>query len=400
MLNLRTLEDLGDIRGQNVALVTNLDVPVAGEEVTNNFRIRAAIPTIKWLTEKGARVIIISHLGRPNGKYEDDMSMMPVRFELGKLLDTHIKFAHIHNCRNSVIFMEDGEVLLLENIRFHPGELSEKESERKEMVKELGELCKVYVNDAFASYRPSACTYDLALMIENRAAGLLMQKEVEKLTELNSDIQRPYVAVIGGVKLDTKIEILEDLVKKADKILLGGAMAYTFLKAQGIAVGNSKVEEDKIDLAKKILDEAKKSECEILLPIDHIGAREFTEDAVPVEIDTQQIPNDLIGLDIGERTLSNYLHIIESARTILWNGPMGVFEWKKFSRGTEAIGEYIGLSASADAFKIAGGGDTVTAMDMLKVNMKNFDHVSTGGGAMLDFLVGKEFPTLEPLKKA
>jgi phosphoglycerate kinase len=227
----------------------------------------------------------------------------------------------------------------------------------------------------------------------------LMEKEIEQLSKLQDSPERPYVAVIGGAKLDTKIPILNSLLGKADKILIGGAMAYTFLKAKGISVGDSKVETDKVAMAKKILDNAKKAGTEIMLPVDHIAAKEFSKDAAPVIVDTQHIPDGLVAMDIGERTMDDFQNVIENAKTIMWNGPMGVFEFEQFSRGTEAIGEYIGLSAPKSTFKVAGGGDTITAMEKLKINFKNYNHISTGGGAMLDFLSGEDFLTLEPLKK-
>jgi phosphoglycerate kinase len=397
-MQLRTIQELGDLRGKVVVVVSNFDVPIVNEEVVEAFRIKAAVPTIKYLSDQGAKVVVISHLGRPNGA-EDQYSLMPVRFELGKHLNMHVKFAHLQNCRNSIIFMEEGEVLLLENIRFYREELSEDAEERKNLIKELGSLADAYVNDAFASYRPSASTYELALMVENRAAGMLVHRELEKLEALKSNPDKPYVAVIGGAKLDTKIGILKALVGKADSILIGGAMAYTFLKAQGVNVGASKVEDEHLKIAKEILKEAEKQKTEIVLPVDHICGKEFDEKTEKVMVSTQAIPDGLIGLDVGELTLSTYLHIIESAKTLMWNGPMGVFEWRNFERGTEAVGEYIGLSASDDAYKVAGGGDTIAAMEKLKVNMKNYDHVSTGGGAMLAYLAGEGFPTLEPLQK-
>jgi phosphoglycerate kinase len=398
MMKLRSVSELDDISGKTVLLVTNLDVPVKDELVLNNFRIQAAIPTLKLLQDKGARIIILSKLGRPDGKYQDDMSLMPVRFELGRLMDEHIKFAHIPTSRNSIVFMENREVLLLENSRFHPGEESTKPAERKEFIKELAGLADYYVNDDFATYRPSATNHELAMMVKNPMAGLLMQQEVEQLSKLHNP-DSTYVAVIGGAKLDTKIPILQSLIGKADTILIGGAMAYTFLKAQGIETGKSKIQPDLLKQAAKILADAKKAGTEIVLPVDHVAAKEFGEDAAPITVDTQQIPKDLIAMDIGERTMDDYQHRIETAKTIMWNGPMGVFEFEQFSRGTEAIGEYIGLAAPKSTFKVAGGGDTITAMEKLKINFKNYNHISTGGGAMLAFLAGEEFPTLQPLMK-
>ncbi len=399
MKKLRSIRDLKDLSGKTVLLASNFDVPLNGENVTSNYRIKAAIPTIKMLIEKNARIVILSHLGRPAGEYKDEFSLMPVRFELGKLLETHIKFAHIPSSHNSVVFMEDGEVLLLENVRFHPREESKKEEERTEFMKELAEQADYYVNDAFASYRPTASTFELAKLMKNPMAGLLIEKEVESLTKLLEEPEKPYVAVIGGAKLDTKIPILHTLIEKADSILLGGAMAYTFMKAKGIDVGDSKVEDDKLKEAKQIMDLAKKAGCEIVLPVDHIAAKSFDKDAEAIEVDAQVIGKGLIGMDIGERTMQDFQERIENAKTVMWNGPMGVFEWEQFSRGTEAVGEYIGLSAPRSTYKVAGGGDTITAMEQLKINFKNYNHVSTGGGAMLAFLSGEELPTLEPLYK-
>lgn len=398
MLNLRTLDSLPqDLSGKVVIVRTDLNVGVQNGEIDSNFRIKKAVTTIKELVSKNARVVVISHLGRPDGKYEDEHTLMPVRFELGKLLDMHIKFAHLHACKNSITFMENAEVLLIENIRFYPGETSKDPSERAEFVKELAELADYYVNDAFASYRAHGSTYELALAVKDPMAGRLMVEEIQKLGALKENPEQPYVAVVGGVKMDTKVPTLHALVKKADKILIGGAMAYTFLAAQGISVGASKVEADKFETALEILAAAKEHNCQILLPVDHIAAKEFSENAEAVQIDTQQIPDGLIGMDIGERTMASYLEEIKAAQTVMWNGPMGVFEWENFSRGTEAVGEYIALTASKDTYKVAGGGDTIAAMEKLRINFKNFNHVSTGGGAMLDFLAGEEFEVLKPL---
>lgn len=399
MLNLRTLADLGDITGKVVIVRADLDVPIANGEVTSDYRIRKIAPTIKYLMQKQAKVVVLGHLGRPEGKYVDELSLMPVRFELGKQLGSHVKFAHIPNSRNSIIFMENGEVLMLENVRFHPEEETTDAKARAAFVDGLAQLGQAYVNDAFSTYRLHASNYDLAKKFENRAAGMQVISEVEHLTQLRDNVEKPYVAVIGGAKLDTKIDVLKSLVQKADYILLGGAMAYTFLAAQGTEVGDSAVEKDKIKVAEEIIKLAKKHKCELMLPVDHICGAEFSESTKPIEVETQHIPKGMMGLDIGERTLAGYLEIIKSAKTVMWNGPMGVFEWDNFSRGTEAVGEYIGLSAPVDTYKVAGGGDTIAAMDKLKINMKNFDHVSVGGGAMLAFLAGEKFPILEILKK-
>ncbi len=399
MQNLRQLADLPDLKGKTVLVRSDLDVPLVNGQIESDFRIRKAVATIKYLVEHKAKVVIVAHLGRPEAKTQDDLSLLPVRFELGKLLSTHIKFAHIPNSRNSIRYMEEGEVLLLENVRFNPEEESTNKKARTKFVEELSELADYFVNDAFASYRPSASTFDLALQFDKPVAGLQMTAEVQKLSKLKENPEQPYVAVIGGAKLDSKVPILEALAKQADYILIGGAMAYTFLAAQDVKVGDSKVEKEFLPEAKKILASAKKNKCQILLPVDHICGKEFAENTAKVEVDTQVIPSGLIGLDIGQRTLASYLEIIKSARTLMWNGPMGVFEWAKFARGTEAVGEYIALSAADDAYKVAGGGDTVSAIEKLQINMKEFDHISTGGGAMLAFLAGEKVPTIAALEQ-
>jgi phosphoglycerate kinase len=398
MQKLRQLADLPDLKGKTVLVRSDLDVPMTNGQIDSDFRIRKAVATIKYLIEHKAKVVIVAHLGRPDGAQSDDLSLLPVRFELGKLLGTHIKFAHIPNSRNSIRYMEDGEVLLLENVRFNPEEDSKDKKMRKAFVETLSELADYYVNDAFASYHPSASTYDLALAFDKPTAGLQMVAEVQKLGKLTDEPEKPYVAVIGGAKLDSKVPILEALTKQADYILIGGAMAYTFLAAQDVKIGDSKVEKELIPTAKKILEAAKKHKCQILLPVDHIAGSEFDASTTPVEVDTQVIPKGLIGLDIGQRTLASYLEIIKSARTLMWNGPMGVFEWDKFARGTEAVGEYIALSAPTDSYKVAGGGDTVSAIEKLQINMKEFDHISTGGGAMLALLAGEKMPTISVLE--
>jgi len=397
MAKLNTIDSLKNLSEKTVIVRGDLDVPVKNGEVTSNYRLSKLAVTIRHLLQLNARVVVLGHKGRPDSEFQDDLSLMPVRFELGKLLGMHIKFAHLPNSRNSIRYMEDSEVLMLENLRFYPEETSKNSKTRAGLIAELGELGDYYVNDAFATYRKGASTIELAKMFDKPLAGVQMKHEIAKLDVLKNEIKSPYVAVIGGAKMDTKIDILKYLIKKADVILLGGAMAYTFLSAQGIEVGDSKVEKDQIKEAKAILKEAKAKGVEILLPVDHIAGKEFSPDTNKVEVDTQHIPAGLIGLDIGERTIANYLETIKGAKTILWNGPMGVFEWENFGRGTEAIGEFIGLSASDDAYKVAGGGDTIAAMETWKINMKNYDHVSTGGGAMMKYIAGQKMPAIELL---
>ncbi len=396
---LNTLDSLGDLAGKTVLVRADLDVPIKDGQVHEDFRLQKAINTIKELVKAKSKVVLIGHLGRPEGKYADEFSLLPVRFEIGKLLGMHIKFAHIPNSRNSIRYMENGEVLMLENVRFHPEEESDDTKIRTGFLQELAECTDIFVNDAFSAYRPHASTYELAKMYKSPVAGRQLQLEIENLSRLRDHPDAPYVAVVGGAKLDTKIDILTNLAQQADYLLLGGAMAYTFMHSQGINVGKSKLEKDKLAVAAKVLEIAKKHKCEVLLPIDHVAGETADPEAKPIEVDTQTIPQDLVGLDIGERTLGMYLDVIKSAKTIMWNGPMGVFEWSEFARGTEAVGEYIALSAPRETFKVAGGGDTITAMRQLKINTRNFTHISTGGGAMLAFLAGEKMPTIELLYK-
>ncbi|MCA9381393.1 phosphoglycerate kinase [Candidatus Dojkabacteria bacterium] len=393
--NIRKLSD-ANIKNKTVVVRVNFDVPINNGEITDNTRIASSVKTIEYLVNNNCKVVLISHMGRPEGEIVDDLSLMPARFELGKLLNKPIKFAHIDACENSIKFMEQGEILLLENLRFDKREESKKAKEREEFVQPLVDLCDVYINDSFGVYREHASVLELPKMLPSYA-GFAMVKEIEALSKIDEEPESPYVAVIGGVKMDTKIPILKSLVKKVDTMLIGGAMAYTFLKAQGVEIGDSKFEKEHVKTAKEILKLAEKAKCEIILPIDHIAGKEFKENTKPIEIKTQQIPKGHWGLDIGPNTIKQFREIIESAKTILWNGPMGVFEWENFNKGTEAIGEYIALSTPKDAYKIAGGADTTYAMLKLRIKPKRFNHVSIGGGMMLNFLSGRKFKVLDVL---
>ncbi len=393
--NIRKIQDI-KVGEKTVIVRVNFDVPMENGEIKDNTRIQSSIKTIDYLLEKNCKVVLLSHAGRPNGESVDELSLMTARFELGKLLNKPIKFAHVSACENSIKFMEKGEVLLLENLRFSPFEESSKETERVEFIKPLAELCDIYVNDAFGVYREHASVYDLPKLMPS-FAGFAMQKEIEALNKIGEEPESPYVAVIGGVKVDTKVLLLEALITKVDSMIIGGAMAYTFLKAMGVEVGKSLVDEKSIKKAEKILKKAEKAKVEILLPIDHIAGEKFEARTKTTEVKTQQIPKSLMGLDIGPKTTAQFREVIESAKTVLWNGPMGVFEWEKFNKGTEAIGEYIALSTPKDAFKVAGGADTTYAMQLLRIKPKRFNHVSIGGGMMLKYLGGDKFSVLDLL---
>lgn len=393
--DLRKIQD-ADLNEKTVIVRVNFDVPTDGFDIFDNTRIKSSQQTIEYLLERNCKVVLISHLGRPNGEDNDDYSLMNARFEIGNILNKPVKFAHIDACENSIKFMEQGEILLLENLRFKTEETSEDPEVRKEFVQPLVNLCDVYINESFGVYREHASFIELANALPSYA-GFYLQKEIEALNKFQTEDKNPYVLVLGGAKIDTKVPLIEKYIEKADTILIGGAMAYTFLSAKDVKVGKSKVQEDKINDAKRILSLAKEKGTEIILPVDHFAGKEFDESTEPIEVDTQQIPDDLMGLDIGQKTLELYREVIESAKTILWNGPMGVFEWEEFNTGTEAVGEYIALAAGRDAYKVAGGADTTHALKVLKIKEKRFNHVSTGGGMMLKYLSGETFSVLNIL---
>lgn len=387
-----------NVTGKTVILRGNLDLPIANGEVVENSRLKASMPTFEYLIKNGAKIVVIGHMGRPNGAYVDELSLMPVRFELGRLLRTSIKFANIEACANSIKFMENGEITMLENLRFDPREESDDPKQRKAFIETLANLADFYVNDCFGTYRKHASLFELAKALP-AFAGFSMINELNNLEELKKSQQNPYTVIIGGKKIDTKLEFLSSLINKADNLLIGGAMAYTFLAASNVEVGDFALDKNEVKKAKEILTLASKSKTEIVLPIDHLAAKKFDKSEQPIEIKIQAIPKGYIGLDIGPKTLSLFREIIEASQSVLWNGPMGVYEWEQFSKGTEAIGEYIALSTPKNAKTYAGGGDTLAAMQVLKIKPKRFSHVSVGGGMMLAFLSGESFEILTPLKQ-
>lgn len=394
--DLKKIQDI-NITNKTVIVRAQFDVPLEDGEVQDETRIRACLKTIEHLLKENCKVVLISHLGRPKGEESDELSLMPVRFALGRLLDKPIKFAHIDACENSIKFMEQGEILLLENLRFHSEETSEDPKIREEFIKPLAGIGDIYVNDSFGVYREHASVLELPKMMDSYT-GFHLQKEIEDLNKLKENVVKPYLAVLGGKKVNTKIPVLKDLVTKVDKVLLGGAIAYTFLKAKGVNVGDSLVEDSMVKEAKEILKIAEKNGVDILLPLDHVCGKEIDENAKPVKVDDQEIPNGLAGLDIGPKTMDLFRKEIENAKTILWNGPMGVFEWENFSTGTREVGEYIALSTSKDCYKVAAGGDTTYAMQLLRIKPKKFNHVSIGGGMTLKFLTDEKFSILDILK--
>jgi phosphoglycerate kinase len=393
---LRTIDAL-DLGGKRVFIRVDFNVPLDEHgKVADDQRIRAALPTIRFAIEHKAKVILASHLGRPKGKPEDKKkyTLLPVAERLQELLDQDVIFAD--DCvgdgvKKLVKELKDGQVLLLENLRFHP----EEEANEEVFTKELASLADVWVNDAFGTaHRAHASTAGMARFVKEKAAGFLIKREVEFLGKALSRPEKPFVAILGGAKVSDKIKVLENLLGKADAICIGGAMAYTFLKAEGVSVGKSKVEADKLDLARSILEKAKAKGVDFLLPVDHICAAEPKETAAKVTVDGRAIPDELIGLDIGPKTLDRYKQRVLSAKTVFWNGPMGLFEQKPWAEGTFGIAKAM---ASSPAVTVVGGGDSAAAVEEAGLVAK-MKHVSTGGGASLEFVEGRELPGIKVLE--
>ena len=386
-----SIRDL-DLQGKRVFMRVDFNVPLASGKITDDTRIEAALPSVRYVIERGGRLILASHLGRPKGKPEPKYSLKPVAVRLGELLGKSVQFAP--NCvgpevEKLVAAMANGDVLLLENLRFH----SEEEKNDPAFAKQLAALCDVYVNDAFgAAHRAHASTAGIVSYVKQAAAGFLMEKEIQALSHALTNAEKPYVAIVGGAKISDKIELIENFINIANTILIGGAMAYTFFRAKGLPTGKSLVEAEKIDLASQLLAKASSKNVSIELPVDHVVAASLdSSEAETVLI--EQTPPDRMGLDIGPQTILRYSELIHKAKTIVWNGPMGVFENPKFAQGTFAIARAV---AEAKAFSIVGGGDSAAAVAQSGVESK-ITHISTGGGASLEFLSGQKLPGVEVL---
>jgi phosphoglycerate kinase len=388
---IRTVDEL-DVKGKRVFVRVDFNVPLGDDgHVTDDARIRAAIPTLKWLLAHDAKVIVASHLGRPKGP-DPKLSLEPAGARLSELLDQDVVLAD--DCigdgvRKLVMDLKEGRLLLLENLRFHADE----EENAPAFAQALASLCDVYVNDAFGTaHRAHASTAGMALLVPVRGAGFLMKKELDYLGRILKSPERPFVAILGGAKVSDKIKVLDNLLGKLDALLIGGAMAYTFLKATGAQVGRSRVEEAKLGVATEILEKARKLNVRIGLPRDHVAAA--SPDSNAVSVGDVSIPADLMGLDIGPKTVAAYSEEIGKARTVFWNGPMGMFEKKPFAEGTFAIARAL---ARSKATTIVGGGDSAAAVAEAGL-ADQMSHVSTGGGASLEFLEGRELPGVKALE--
>ena len=391
-MNKKTVKDI-DVNGKKVLVRCDFNVPLDENlNITDDTRITAALPTIKYLMENGAKVILCSHLGRPKGEVNEKYSLKPVSKRLGELLNTDVKFATDivgDSAKSMVESLKNGEVGLLENVRFDPRE----EKNDEGLSKELASLCDgIYVNDAFGTaHRAHSSTEGVSHFVKEAVAGFLMQKEIEFLSGTLENPKKPFIAILGGAKVSDKIGVIENLLEKVDKILIGGGMAFTFLKAQGFEIGKSICEDDKLEEANNILKKAEEKNIKIVLPKDVHVAKEYSNDSEDKIVQTANIPVDFEGMDIGLKTIETFIDELEGAKTILWNGPLGVCEFDKFRIGTEKIAESI--SKNREAISIVGGGDSVAAIKKLGLE-DNFSHISTGGGASLELLEGKALPGL------
>ena len=390
-MNKKTIKDI-DVNGKKVLVRCDFNVPQDSEtgEITDNRRIKGALPTIKYLQEHNAKIILCSHLGRPKGEFKEKYSLKPIAKELSRLLNKEVKMMPDvigEEVEKQISQMKDGDIILLENVRFY----KEEEENNPEFSKKLANLAEIYVNDAFGTaHRAHSSTAGVANYMP-AVSGFLIEKEIDFLGKALENPERPFVAILGGAKVSDKIKVIENLMEKVDKILIGGGMAYTFLKAQGINIGNSICENEKIELAKGLLEKAKLKGVEMVLPIDNKIATEFSNDVEVKEVMIDEIPEGYMGLDIGEKTIQKFAEILKTAKTIIWNGPVGAFEMPKFAKGTYEIAKIL---ANSNATTIIGGGDSAAAVEKAGLADK-MTHISTGGGASLEFLEGKLLPGIE-----
>ncbi len=400
MKTLSDLVDSGAVRGKRVLVRSDLNVPLDGETITDDGRIRASVPTISALSAVGARVIVCAHLGRPKGAPEARYSLAPVAGRLGELLGHPVTFAEDtvgESAQAAVSAAADGDVVLLENLRFNPGETAKTDEGRAEFAGQLAALADVFVSDGFGVvHRKQASVYDVARLLPH-ATGGLVATEVDVLRRLTEKPERPYAVVLGGAKVSDKLGVIGNLLQTADRLLVGGGMVFTFLKAQGHEVGSSLLEADQVGTVRGYLDDAAARGVEIVLPVDIVAATSFSADADHEVVAADAIPADRMGLDIGPESSRLFAEKLADCRTVFWNGPMGAFEMEPFAAGTKALAEALVAVTADGALTVVGGGDSAAAVRQLGFRDDQFGHISTGGGASLEYLEGKELPGLTVL---
>jgi phosphoglycerate kinase len=396
------LESLGELRGRRVLVRSDLNVPLDGSTITDDGRVRASVPTIKELADAGARVVVISHLGRPKGEPEARYSLEPVARRLGELLGQDVAFASDTvgpSAQQTVDALQDGDVAVLENVRFDPGETSKDDDVRGAFADRLAQLADCFVSDGFGVvHRKQASVYDVALRLPH-AMGQLVTTEIEVLRKLTVDPERPFVVVLGGSKVSDKLGVIDNLLGKADRLLIGGGMVFTFLAAQGHEVGKSLLEDDQLDTVRSYLSRAEESGVRIVLPTDIVVDTEFPSgdrEPQPRVVPAGEIPSDSLGLDIGPESARAFASQITDGRTVFWNGPMGVFETPAFAEGTRVVAQAL---TEVDGLSVVGGGDSAAAVRKLGFDEAAFGHISTGGGASLELLEGKELPGIAVLER-
>lgn len=389
MLNKKSVDDI-NVKGKRVLVRCDFNVPLQEGKITDENRLVQALPTIQKLIKDGGKVILCSHLGKPKGEPKPELSLAPVAVRLAELLGQEVKFAKDdnvvgENAKAAVAAMKDGEVVLLENTRYRIEETKNGEA----FSKDLASICDVYVDDAFGTAHRAHCSnVGITQFVDTAVVGYLMQKEIDFLGNAVNNPKRPFVAILGGSKVSSKISVIENLLDKVDTLIIGGGMSYTFLKALGEETGKSLLETDYIDYAKKMMEKAEKNGVKMLIPVDNVVAKEFSNDAPFKTVGPGEMEADYMGLDIGEKTCQLYADAIKDAKTVVWNGPMGVFEMSNFAKGTVAVAKAL---SEIDATTIIGGGDSAAAVNILGYGDK-MTHISTGGGASLEFLEGKELP--------
>lgn len=394
MLNKKTIEDI-NVRGKKCLVRCDFNVPLKDGKITDENRLVGAMPTIKYLIENGARVILCSHLGKPKGEAKPELSLAPVAARLSEMLGQEVVFAADanvvgENAKKAVAQMKDGDVVLLENTRYRKEETKNEEG----YSKELASLAEIFVNDAFGTAHRAHCsTVGAGQFLEERVCGYLIQKELDFLGSAVENPVRPFLAILGGAKVSDKLGVINNLLEKVDTLIIGGGMAYTFIKALGHEIGTSLLEEDKVAYAKEMMDKAQAKGVKLLLPVDVVYADRFAEDAQPHITEGRDIPANCMGLDIGPKTRELFAKAVKESKTVVWNGPMGVFEFENFANGTKAIAQAM---ADVDATTIIGGGDSAAAVNQMGFGDK-MSHISTGGGASLEFLEGKELPGIVAL---